>query len=178
MTKGGLCFGEIALGRYTEENLLRKISDNAGDESRALIATATDLFAKQDWAQLFQLAQDWTRENADSPDAHYLYGVARFKRRSVKEAIASLQKCLEIKPEHTGALDQLGVIICQQRSAADALPLHQKATSLDPQNSNLWFNLGVAYSRNGDDPNSEKAFRKARKLAGQNKPLSGDCSRR
>jgi Flp pilus assembly protein TadD len=153
-----------------KKNFLENSSISTGD-AEALIKSAGELFWKEDWVALLQLSEKWVQKMPKSPDAHYFFGVAQFKRRCVKQAIATLEKCLELNPEHARAWDQLGVIICQQRNAADALPHHEKATSLAPDNSNLWFNLGVAYSANADDANAERAFSRAIELSGPEKTL-------
>jgi hypothetical protein len=68
---------------------------------------ACDLGAKKDWAGLLHLAQDWTRQEPDNPQAWMAWGRAQLNTGHQEEAARGFQKVLLLDSTHAEALWEL-----------------------------------------------------------------------
>jgi folate-binding protein YgfZ len=87
------------------------------------------------------------------------------------QAIEHLRNTLVWQPEHTDALEMLGVMLSRQNTSealAEAIGLMQRLASLDPTAVMPHTNLSVFYMQQGDKDAAEQAKAKATVLAFQN----------
>jgi superkiller protein 3 len=76
-------------------------------------------------------------------------------RGNLKEAIATYQKIVILKPDSVGALNYLAWLLAtcsdaKLRDPQQAVTLASKAVELDPKQGEWWNTLGVAHYRAGD----------------------------
>ena len=84
--------------------------------------------------------------NPRDADAHYQLGLLYAQRRSFAEAEKSFRRALEINPNESESLLQLGKLLRQQPGrGAEALELLERAVKIDPRLSNyeIWRELGA-----------------------------------
>ena len=63
---------------------------------------------------------------------------------TIGEAITAYRKALEVDPEHTHALINLGRLVHEQGDSREAASLYLRALETDPEDPLALFNLGVA----------------------------------
>jgi len=94
----------------------------------------------------------WTHALACTSDnvvARYHLGLAFFQQRRADEAIAQLQKALEIKPDYAEARYNLGTVLLQQRRMDEAIAEFQKSLAIKPDNASAHKNLGISFLQQG-----------------------------
>jgi Flp pilus assembly protein TadD len=64
-------------------------------------------------------------------------------RKSFVAAEKDLRHALELNPQHTGAMNDLAVLLGNQGKKAEALALLQKALQINPQDRNAAANLAA-----------------------------------
>ncbi|KAK4291228.1 hypothetical protein Pmani_035932 [Petrolisthes manimaculis] len=120
----------------------------------------------------------WTKEaqevyeralfyDSTNPDIYYNLGVVLLEQGRAQQALAYLDKALEMDPDHQQALLNSAVLI-QESGNAELRPLaYQRLLRLvqrDPLNERIYFNLGMIAMDDRDYRNAEKWFRKAIEL--------------
>lgn len=78
-----------------------------------------------------------------------------------KEAEAALQAVLQQKPDHRGALTDLGVMMMRRQEAAAAEILYRRALASGPPTARLLHNIGSALRALGRDQDAETVYRQA-----------------
>jgi len=92
---------------------------------------------------------------------HVLYTLKR-----VDEAIAALEKALELNPEYANALNSLGYIYAESDAHAErAIELCRRAVKQQPRNPAYLDSLGWALYKKGSLREARKTLRKALDLA-------------
>jgi tetratricopeptide (TPR) repeat protein len=67
------------------------------------------------------------------------------KNDMLKDAVADMEKLVEIDPSNSNNLLNLGILYDNEGRSAEALEIYQKVLSLDPNNYDCNFNLAVFY---------------------------------
>jgi protein O-mannosyl-transferase len=94
--------------------------------------------------------RDALRTQPDDAMAHYNLGVALLDEGwPIAEAIPRFERTLELDPGHTGALDNLGMVLNRLDRPAEALPPLQRALALDADDVVALNNLGIALTKLG-----------------------------
>lgn len=81
-----------------------------------------------------------------------------------EQAVASLQRAVQLSPADADAWHELGQVYLHQGRIADAVPTLQKALSLAPDIAEAHNSLGVVLAQ-GRDPRAETAFRNAIRIS-------------
>lgn len=89
-------------------------------------------------------AEDWFRD-----------GVRQLDEGRLDEAVASLQQCVELKPDLKECWYNLGITYGRKRAFAQEARAYQEALKLDPNYARAHFNLAIAYEDMGQ---SDKAL--------------------
>jgi hypothetical protein len=95
-----------------------------------------------------------------------MYGMARLAHEQGQLATAAqrYRRTLQMKPDHVGALNGLGVILAQDGRTNEALELLVRARDLSPQSGHIHNNLGYTLLREQRLDEAQVALRLAREL--------------
>ena len=95
------------------------------------------------------------------PGAVLLYeilGAANMGLGNTDETIINYQKVLQIKPEHTDAYNNLGMVFYELGKFSEAVKLYQKAVKIEPGFADAHYNLGNALKQTGDLRKAIKSY--------------------
>jgi tetratricopeptide (TPR) repeat protein len=84
---------------------------------------------------------------ADPSQVAFEKAVAALAGRDYAAAEHGFQTVLRTKPNHVGALGNLGVVYSRTHRYAKAIEVYQRALRLGPGDAGLLLNLGLAYSK-------------------------------
>jgi hypothetical protein len=95
-------------------------------------------------------------------DPHYQLGLIHQQRRQHAEAIAHLQKAVEIDRSHVDAHFQLGRIAREQARHADAIRHFEQVVARDPKYARheIWREVGATYFEAGDFANARTTLQR------------------
>jgi tetratricopeptide (TPR) repeat protein len=99
-------------------------------------------------------------KNPKDPNALYLLGISRLRKKEYAEAAAALTEVTVQLPKFAGAYLQLGVCYQQQMDREKALGFYQKATELDPNNADILYDAGLMLFELGRVPEALTEFQK------------------
>ena len=130
---------------------------------------ALDAGSFREAARLFEevLASDPTMiDGVSGPYSHALQGRASgLAKTDPDRAKALLVKAVQLDPDSTKALSQLGLVHLRQRDYSKAINAYQKVADLDPQLPDAFFNLGYIYAINKNYAKAEEMYRHVVALA-------------
>ena len=88
--------------------------------------------------------QDAVLHQPDDPMAHYNLGVALVEEgRPPQEAMMQFEHALRLDPEHTGALDNLGMLLNRLGRPREAMTRFEEALRIEPDDAVAHNNLGA-----------------------------------
>lgn len=87
--------------------------------------------------------------------------VAAHRAGDIAGARALYEQVLAGEPEHSDALNNLGVIASAGGDVDTALTFFRRAAALAPRNAAVWNNMGTALREHGNSPDAIAAFRQA-----------------
>jgi tetratricopeptide (TPR) repeat protein len=93
--------------------------------------------------EALRMTEERLRRFPNDPDLIYQRGVIQMGRKSYIPAEKDLRRALELNPQHTGALNDLAVLLSNQGKKAEAQALLQKALQINPQDQNAAANLAA-----------------------------------
>ncbi len=96
-----------------------------------------------------------------SLDAYFGLGNALTRQGLLLEAQAAYEQALQINPNHTATLSNLGVSYYQQGNLAKAKETFEKVISLNPNDAATHYLLGAAHMQSGDTSTAETSIRRA-----------------
>ncbi len=105
------------------------------------------------------------------PDNNEIFqkAFAAHQSMNLDEAARGYETILAVDPDHTGALQLMGVIELDRGNYGAALPLIEKSVRLAPDESQWQMNYGMILSKNGRTDEAVSAYNRAILL-------SPDCS--
>ena len=86
----------------------------------------------------------------------------RLKRGS--RAVAAYRRAIELNPEGSPALAELGRLMLARSHTREAAELAERATAVDPTNALAWVTLGAARQARGDRQGARQAYQNCAKL--------------
>lgn len=97
------------------------------------------------------------------PEAGRLFAEALAAHRAGDLATAQIlyERVLVLAPNHSDALNNLGVLLSGQREFSRALDLLRRAASIAPRSAGIWNNIGTALREQGRGSDGVAAFRHA-----------------
>lgn len=138
------------LSKYADAAKYLERARANGNKEKDIVVALIDSYGKLDrTAELNALYA----QNADlfAGDANYYFNLGAMKKRSgdVEGAEAAFRKVVELKPDHSKALANLGVLLFAKGQYSEARVAFEKAMKLEgtPQNKK---NFAAAASREGD----------------------------
>src|SRR5271165_4336617 len=106
----------------------------------------------------------WSDTLAKNPDCWLGYnnlGNALLQKGQLGEAIAQLQRALQIYPDYADGHYNLGVAFVREGKLDDAIAQYQKALEINPNYAEAHGNLGAAFFREGALDDAIAQFQKA-----------------
>ena len=139
----------------TEES--RKIDPKDKAEVILRIQEASGLLHKQQYAEALEKIIPVLQSDQGITDAHSVAGVAYLRLGKIDSAILELRKTLELHPEDTRAMYNLGYAFELKRQNPDAEFWFLKALELNPDNVFVVLKLAHLY-RTTDQPEKAKQY--------------------
>ncbi len=96
-------------------------------------------------------------------DAHGELGLAYYRKKDYKNALASYEKSLAINPNKHSVYSNMGIIYFESQNYAKAKEVYQKAVEINPRFVDAWRNLGSVYAIEKNFPEAIKKFKEALK---------------
>jgi tetratricopeptide (TPR) repeat protein len=93
--------------------------------------------------------------------AHYMQGLNYYRLKMLPEAIAELEKTVQLSPDYALAFFNLGMAQAHAGEIDAAITTLEHTLQLDATNFDAAFNLGVAYIQKRDLEHAEGAFRRS-----------------
>ena len=90
--------------------------------------------------------------------------VKNHTRNNIKVAQELYKKILKIKPDHSNALNNLGIISFNLGDNQNTINYYKKAIASDQNNSNAYNNLGVVFNILGEVHKAKNCYEKAIKI--------------
>lgn len=115
-----------------------------------LIAGAVSVTRLAAYESAVSIWQDATVHQPDDPMAHYNLGVALMDDgRPPEDAMTQFEEALRLDPEHTGALDNLGIVLHRLGREQDALSRFEQALRIDADDAVAHNNIGAILTSAG-----------------------------
>jgi tetratricopeptide (TPR) repeat protein len=97
----------------------------------------------------------------NQPRPFYLKGLAHELIQEYELARQAYDKCLELTPDNSDALNNRGVVLARLGMMEEAIEDLTKATRLNPQDALAWSNLALAYHERGDYSDALSSYSQA-----------------
>jgi tetratricopeptide (TPR) repeat protein len=101
--------------------------------------------------EALHLTEEGLRKHPNDADMVYQRGVIQMARKSWAAAEKDLRHSLELNPEHTGAMNDLAVLLIKQGRKPEAQTLLQKVLAINPEDQTAATNL-KALEKGGPGP--------------------------
>jgi tetratricopeptide (TPR) repeat protein len=137
---------------------------NAG--AAVVVAILTFLTFQQSalYASAATLYRDSLAKNPDSPLALNNLGTILANTGEPREAIALLEKALQLDPNYVEAHNNLGAALARNGRVAEAMDHYEQALRIDPNSFNCHYNLAVAFTRQSRPRDAITHFREALRI--------------
>ena len=124
---------------------------------QALLLAAKSYCDAGRWAEAIPLFDEIARLDSTRPQTHYDLGVAYFRSGWLPEAVASLQRAVELRPDFDMALRYLVEALVSQGRESEALPACRRLsqTADDPLERKHYFARVLAMEGKLDDAEEE-----------------------
>lgn len=100
--------------------------------------------------------------------------LALARRGSGEEALAAIERALELSPDAPHLIDSLGTVRYYRDELDDAVDAYRQAVDLKPSDGRYRFNLAVALLKRGDTEEAAAALAAARRLAPELESVSDE----
>lgn len=108
-----------------------------------------------------------TKKDGDTQDVYGTLGSLYYQKKNYEKAIENFDKVMEIDPENTDNLYNIGVTALKLEDYDKAVEAFQALTEFEPDNADHWSLLGSCYAKRkaeGDKEKSLECFQKAEEL--------------
>ena len=99
--------------------------------------------------QTVSLAENLAKKYPSALILYDILGAAYIGLGNANEAIASYQKALQLKPNHTDAYNNMGMVLYEQCRFNEAIESYRKTVALEPSFADAHYNLGNALKHSG-----------------------------
>ncbi|MBW2659221.1 MAG: tetratricopeptide repeat protein [Deltaproteobacteria bacterium] len=146
--------------------LLKKHISNPENRSPLFYALLSSLYQGQgQTAEAIALLDGATRIYSENPQIFFEYGLLLERNGMTAKAIDSMEKVLELQPDHAEALNFIGYTWAENNIHLEkALNYIDRAMELKPDNGYITDSLGWVYYRLGKLGKAEKALERAQEL--------------
>jgi len=97
----------------------------------------------------------------DHADALHFSGVLAHQQGQTDDAVALIERSLELAPERADWQSNLGIVLQDRLRLDEAATAYRRAIALDPNHANAHSNLGVVLRAQGEVDEAEAAYRAA-----------------
>ena len=163
--------GEIArlakkLGRHdVAAEAFGRLGDVRVDDAMPRISQARELIKSKAYGSAIVAADEAIERDRGNPEGWQAKGLGHLSQDELKDAIASFEKCIELKPDHGFALNNLGLAYLRAGENTKALEVLEQAHELLPNVAYVHNNYGVALERNGKHDEAKAAYQQASLLS-------------
>ncbi|HEX4168094.1 MAG TPA: tetratricopeptide repeat protein [Bryobacteraceae bacterium] len=112
------------------------------DDPSVLIGLSSALREAGQRAESERLLSATLEKYPDTPEVHYLLGLAQFARQSYVDAALSFRKVTSLAPSRVEGYFYLGATYLKQRKVEEAIDTWKEATHIDPRYFPATFALG------------------------------------
>ena len=125
------------------------------------VSVALALQQAEQWEAAEDIYRTVLQAAPNHPDALHFSGVLAHQRGRSDDAIALIERSLELEPERADWYSNLGIVLQQRLRLDDAITAYRSAIALDPSHTNAHSNLGVVLRAKGKLAEAEAAYRAA-----------------
>ena len=135
-------------------------------EDRALsldeaVSVAIVLQQNGQWAAADEIYRTVLTAAPDHADALHFSGVLAHQQARSEQAVALIERSLELEPERADWHSNLGIVRQDRVELDDAIAAYRRAIALEPRHANAHNNLGVVLRARGEAAEAEAAYREA-----------------
>lgn len=123
-----------------------------------------DLYKAKDYAGAQAIEKEMSKSELERSNILFCRAVIRLHYGHIKKAQALLERILETKPDHVGAIHNLGTIGLDKMDYDKAEEYFLRTVELDPKNANAYNNLGACCSYQGKPEQAKEYYLKALEL--------------
>ena len=125
------------------------------------MAVAVALQQAEQWAAAEDIYRSVLDVAPNHPDALHFGGVLAHQRGRSDDAVALIERSLELEPERADWHSNLGIVQQDRLRLDAAAAAFRRAIALDPSHANAHSNLGVVLRAKGEPEEAEAAYRAA-----------------
>jgi len=114
-----------------------------GSGVRSDFEQAIRLIDQEEYERGITLMQEVTEREPYAVSAHIDLGIAQARAGNLEAAEASLNRALELAPDHPGALNELGIVLRRRGRFAEARQCYEKALRVYPDFHYARRNLAI-----------------------------------
>lgn len=131
---------------YNTAVLEYKDALRADPQSLEVVSELADLYIQMEREERVEHLFSSTQNNfAQNPRFYLKWGNHHLKEGQLREAAKKYQKALNISPDYTAALNNLGIIELQRKNYDDAARYFEAVLDIDPDFASAYLNLGIVY---------------------------------
>lgn len=149
---------------FEAASAFRSVLEIDPDHAQTQSMLAKIAFSKGDVVIARRLIVQAIEDNGEVAEYHYLRALFALQAGTPAEAVAPLQRSLELDPGFPDAWSMLGSILLDSGRAEEAVACFLKAAALEPSSATVHLNLASAYAALGDTAAEETAMERYREL--------------
>lgn len=142
-----------------------RLGEMRADDAMPRIDQARELLKSKAYGSAIVAADEAIERDNGNPEGWQAKGLGHLSQDELKDAIKSFEKCIELKPDHGWALNNLGLAYLRAGENTKALDVLEKAQELLPNVAYVHNNYGVALERNGKHEEAKAAYQQASLLS-------------
>jgi predicted TPR repeat methyltransferase len=125
------------------------------------VAVALALQQAEQWAAAEGIYRTILETAPNHADALHFSGVLAHQQGRSDDAVALIERSLELDPERPDWYSNFGIVLQHQLRLDDAIAAYRRAIALDRSHANAHSNLGVVLRAKGEVAEAEAAYRDA-----------------
>ena len=147
------------------ESVFLSVLEIDPDHAQTQSMLAKIAFSKSDVASARRLIAEAIADNPDVGEYHYLQALFAIRAGASAQALAAVQRSLELDPAFPDAWSMLGSLLLDAGRAQDSVECFVKAAALEPSNATIYLNLASAYAALDNDAEEKAAMERYRELS-------------
>ena len=119
------------------------------------------LFSQQRFEQVFEQAQDLTKQYSNNLTLWNLAGVSAVQLGYLDQAVIAFQSAININSGSADAHNNLGSVLIDQGNPEEAIKAFNEALAIKPDYAEAYYNMGNAFLDQDKLEEAEEAFEKS-----------------
>lgn len=128
------------------------------------LASVRALLERRQFEQAYNDIQTLKEQQPDDPDVLFLFAVCQRYAGEYQQALDSLARLLEKRPDYGRAYQEQGHVFSQLNLPADAIEAYQQAVSFNPALMASWRELALALRKAGAEEAARQALASFKQL--------------